>query len=288
MRAFVAIFILNLTLISCKSDNYELIKGQWYFCSDEGYSEILFTDSLIQLLHEDVFLLPLQYKLNNNRIVIINEDKEENDTLWFDLLSADRLIINIFNRYDTLTRLNEKVLTYYDYDCNFQMNQVQFDEFIRGEFKLRRLRNHNNCVPEFVQKLENRLILPDSEFEDLDDFFNDIIDPKTIDEIFIHSANVDYQIIRKNIEHLSSPKMVDLKYSSDSTKLLIIIDDFDFCYKYYIERIKFRYDNKLEIWFNDSNSQCEDKCHIRFYFYIPLEYENMKIEKIIYRDIILN
>ena len=277
MRKLLILIIILVAKLSTGQDLHEKIKGHWSFCSkNAGYSEILITDTCIDLMNEEIFGFPPQkYKFENGYVLRFEEGNHFIDTVWFKVLEKNRIVINWSDNIDTLTRINQSALTFYDFNCELQMNPRQFIDFLYQEFMVRKIKNLYLCAPKSLYDFNKEVHTGPENFE-----IGTLINTPAS---FVHTIGLDYKIVEENTNVDFDPKLKGIKYNADSTKVLISIDFTGLCYDIYIDNSVFENDGLINLKIRQLGTPCKEKCHIQFYFNLALQ--NYLIRRVKFNDI---
>ncbi|MBI1287727.1 MAG: hypothetical protein GC178_09130 [Flavobacteriales bacterium] len=284
MKELLTIIFTLFAVTSKAQFTHEEFKGHWCFCDPlEEYSEVVITDSLIDLLNVDLFgMIPMHYHFDNG-FALSNWAFESDDSRWslsenqdidtlnFEVLSPDQMIIFWYGRNDTLTRLKEKPKNFYDYDCSVGMSWQKFEALLLYEFNQRRIRGNLYCPPRILSEIDSK----DNNIYEVDiDWEKDSISPH------ISAPFVEYQYIDIDSIKLSKPKFVLEKWNPDSSICLIVFDYFGPCYDEYMHHAKIDSSGALGLILKPQRfSKCPDRCAIRFYF--DLSVTNFRFDTIL-------
>lgn len=281
-------FLLNIALIvalHCSAQStHDEFKGHWHFCHpSQEYSEVLITDSLIDLLNFDMFgVIPIQYSFEDGFALSNRAFKDDesqwtlhqrpySDTLVYEPLSSNQMVIFWYGRNDTLTRLKEKPTNFYDYNCSAGMSIRNFESVLLYEFEKRKIKANLHCTPSILTSIETK----DNTIYNLEvDWEQDTITPH------VSAPYVEYQYIDVDSTKLTSPKFVFEKWNPDSSICLVVIDYFGSCYDEYARHAKIDATGALSLVLQPRNfTQCFDRCAMRFYF--ELSIRNFTFEEIL-------
>ncbi len=276
MRKLLILIIFLTAKWSTGQNLNEEIKGHWSFCSENaGYSELLITDTCIDLMNEEIFGFPPQkYKIENDYVLRIN-DGYHIDTIRFQVLEKNKIVISWHNNIDTLTRINQSALTFYDFNCDFKMNSRQFIDFLYQEFMGRKVKNLYLCTPKSLYDFNNEVHTVSENYE-----IGTLIN---IHANIAYVNELDYKIIEENTKMDFNPRLKDILYNADSTKVLISIDYIGLCYDIYIDNSVFESDGSINLKTRQLGTPCKEKCHIQFYFNLALQ--NYLISRVKFNDV---
>jgi len=275
MKNLLIFILLFLYKVLIGQNTHETIIGHWSCCSPEtGYTEIIITDTLIDFLYEEAFgFPPFDYRYDNNGALLIFNSLNDYDTVLIKSIDENQMIMNWYNEIYTLTRLPQTVLTYYDFDCELKMNQLQFMDFLFEEFMARKIKHRHLCTPEIVSEIKktpNFLDILDQEIQ---------IDSSQSSAYFI---GLDYKFLDTEIINKNDYKLIGINYNYDSTEALVIIDHVALCYDVYSANIYIDNDSVLNISLRQLCTPCTDQCLIRFYFNVAIQ--NYVINRIKFND----
>jgi hypothetical protein len=273
----VLILVIFLTAkLSAGQNLNEEIKGHWSFCSgNAGYSEMLITDTCIDLMNEEIFGFPTQkYKFENDYVLRITDGKQI-DTMRFQVLEQNKIVINWHNNIDTLTRINQSALTFYDFNCGLKMNSRQFLDFLYQEFMGRKIKNLYLCTPKSLHDIKNEVHTVSGNFE-----IGTLTNTHTN---IAYVSELDYKIVEENTKMDFNPRLKDIMYNADSTKVLISIDYIGLCYDIYVDNSLFENDGSINLKIRQLGTPCKEKCHIQFYFNLALQ--NYLISRVKFNDV---
>jgi len=276
MRKLLILIIFLTAKLSTGQNLNEEIKGHWSFCSgNAGYSEMLITDTCIDLMNEEIFGFPPQkYKFENDYVLRITDGKQI-DTMRFQVLEQNKIVINWHNNIDTLTRINQSALTFYDFNCGLKMNSRQFLDFLYQEFMGRKIKNLYLCTPKSLHDIKNEVHTVSGNIE-----IGTLINTHTN---IAYVSELDYKILEENTKMDFKPRLKDIMYDADSTKVLISIDYIGLCYDIYFDNSLFENDGSINLKIRQLGTPCKEKCHIQFYFNLALQ--NYLIGRVKFNDV---
>jgi len=272
------LFILLLVLYttSYAQNNPNPLIGHYYLCSEEGYSEFYFTDSLMRYLPPSLsYGMTYVYKVISDNEILNTEVK---DTTEFEILSNNKIILKSkenteFYYCDTLTRFQNKILNYQDYDCSMKISDYKFSQILWHEFEGRRLKYGQSCLPTFLSNFQEDTL----ESYDL----GELITPekKSNDNINISSKyfkvlNFETQFIG-TLSNSSNERILNkITYNNNETEALIEIDEFYYCYEEYsFHAIKLQ-DKKLYLrghFPTGKMAKCFNKCQMKHYILLEVD-----------------
>lgn len=241
----------------------EDIIGHWSYCDkDLGYSEFVFSDSLFYTNHYQLGSFgPFSYTLDEEgRIGHKYPNEPDSD---FKTIDKDHALYIYETDTLYLSRLNEKVLTRFDFDCSMKINRKRFDEMLMYEFLSRFARSQNECLPGFLLELSEP---QDEIYGNFDStlFHTDLTQP------FGGVHNV-YHVIQQEIQSDSSyTKLISVNYNADSSEAIITLDHIDFCYDSYNETGYIDEENQMQLILENLWRACPDRCLSRYYFVVSI------------------
>lgn len=188
------------------------VKGHWYYCDkDMGYTELFIGDSTIDQMSDYIFgMVPVDVFVHDNRVTV-----KYDSTDFIELYANNKAV-----RYskgelkDTLYRLGKEVATLYDYDCSLGMTPTDYKTIIRYEY----LSRASKFIKQCPTLLHTELVTKPLGVLDLD-----LLERESgLESSPIMWFREHVQIL--NGVEILDPELRSIKFSEDSTKVLITLD----------------------------------------------------------------
>ena len=220
--------------------------GNWYYCDSElGYEELYVKDTIFwNSWMGDLFY---KYKMESNKVIY--GENALNDTLALEYISSDSIRIE-FKRNSCyeysyfLTRIKDSIITYFDYNCTFRMNEWEFSTLVENGLNSRKEKHLGNCKDK-TKTVEINLDFPDE-----------------AKKAFKRSGYLYLGLIDKIINPIDSiltaPKLVGMFYIKDTLK--IVIETAAKCYSMHEGYIKPATDRTMNLIFEEMPGKCEGLC----------------------------
>lgn len=252
----LAPFLIMLMIISScshqKAENKSL-KGQWWTCNPSlGYTEILIADTTIHYLNaQSIHSYPTIFKTDSPEKISLKNG-------FISLINGNSALIKTeYGTHDTIFRLKEHVLNYFDFDCSENISRADFNQILEHEFLIRSVKNSAECTPLLPNKLGN----PAPVISELLDFV-DTYKPSPV-----HDVEFDFEFV--SIRKANGKNANDkITFNEDSTRFLITFQGQEICNDdFRVEPIFFK-NGELKIHLFKYPSFCSDSCLIDFYVLI--------------------
>ncbi len=279
---FLILFVLCIFLNSYSQINTNPLIGHYYYCTDEGYQEIFFADSVFRYLNPGMSN-SFAYKILSDYEFVNLGIK---DTLEYFILSKDEIIVKSkddaeFYFKDTYTRFNKKIPNYLDHNCEMKISSRVYNQMLWQQYYIREYVYGQSCKPDFLNSFyEDILDIKDLIFPTFDAFsFNEKSSYQQISSNKETQKNLEImqyktQLITTKNSPIAEKTFRKISYNKSYTEAILEIDEFGYCYEYYNFITLKTMNNALQLvgqFPNEKEAKCLEKCHLRHFILLEVD-----------------